>query len=325
GIAVVFILIRLFHGYVTHYLCLAHPGFREVAKKQKWNFYGIPALITLFFIIYFFIPNSLFPYTNYERMEFYYFFAFPYIYVHYAGQHVGILSMYRSRAGQNLTPIHKKFEKVFCHLVVGLTLTTLNVTNYYDHFFAGIRWGDILLANYLNWRILAWALVVPLTAVFIYLELKTPQKSYPKIIYGVSLSIMSLVLSFQDFVFAWVLIHMQHFFCHFGLCGHMLVNYEQREKNLYLSKKRKMARYLGMILISIVIAIIHYRYQVVGSVSGRYDLIFKEYIPLVAPESFLRTLILGVFVGLGICHYWYDRLAFRFSDPEIKQVLKKYL
>lgn len=324
GIALVFVLVRLTHGYITHYICVSHPGFKEVSKKKPWLFFGIPGLITLGFVIYFFIPQSVYPYTTYERLEFYYFVAFPYIYVHYAGQHIGIFSMYRAKAKQKLSPFHKKFEKVYCHVVVSLVLTALNLTNYYDHVLAGVKWGDIFLVEHLSWNILAWIIVIPMALVFVFLELKTENRSWPKIIYGISLAVMSVVLSFQDFVFAWVLIHMQHFLSHFGLCGHMLVNYDRKEGRT-LTKISTAKKYAALVLVSITIAVIHYRYQIVGSISGRYDVLFKNLVPLADPESFLRTLILGIFVGLGICHYWYDRLAFRFSDPEISEVLKKYL
>ena len=326
GIAIIFVLVRLAHGYVTTYMCVAHPGYKEISRKQPMRFFGIPAIITLGFVIYFFLPKSIFPYTTYERLEIYYFIAFPYIYVHYAGQHIGILSMYRAKAGQKLSSFHKKFEKIYCHLVVSLTLTALNLAFFYDHKIGGISWREIFMVEHINWTYVTWAIVFPMAGIFTYLELGVEKKSWPKILYGLSLPIMSLILSFEDFVFAFLLIHLQHYFSHFGLCGHMLSKYDERFGKSTQNKAMSMyLKYLSLIVLSVGLAIVHYHYRVVGSISGRYDVVFKDFIPLSNPESFSRVLVLGTFVGLGICHYYYDRLAFRFSDPEIKKVLQKYL
>jgi hypothetical protein len=182
------------------------------------------------------------------------------------------------------------------------------------------------MVEHINWAYVTWAILFSMAAIFTYLELSVEKKSWPKIFYGLSLAIMSLILSFPGTVFAFLLIHLQHYFSHFGLCGHMLSNYDQRfNKKTQKRAASSYLKYLSLIGVSVVLAIVHYHYRVVGSISGRYDVIFENFIPLSNPESFSRILVLGTFVGLGICHYYYDRLAFRFSDPEIKKVLQKYL
>ncbi len=323
-VASIFVLVRLAHGYFSTYMCVAHPAYREVAKKNIWRFYGIPALITLFFVIYFLLPQTIFPHDTYSRLEIYYFFAFPYIYVHYAGQHIGILSVYRARAKQELSPFHKKFDKIYCHVVTSFTLTALNLNNFYDHKLGDFTYGQLFLTRFINWNAIAWVIVVSMTVLYIYLELKTSRRSYQKIFYAISISLLSLVLTLDDFLFAWILVHMQHYFSHFGLCGHIL-NKIDSSNNKKQNSSPLLKHYGILVFISVFLAVIHYHYQIVGSVSGRYDRIFKDIIPLADANSTIRLLILGLFVGLGICHYYYDRLAFKISDPEIGAVLKKYL
>jgi hypothetical protein len=198
------------------------------------------------------------------------------------------------------------------------------LNNFYDHQLGDFTYGQLFFTKFINWNAIAWVVVVPMTVVYLYLELKTSRRSYQKIFYAISISLLSLVLTFQDFLFAWILVHMQHYFSHFGLCGHILnkIDINNNKKNL----RSPLLRHYGiLVLISIVLAVIHYHYQIVGSVSGRYDRIFKDIVPLANGESTVRLLILGLFVGLGICHYYYDRLAFRISDPEIGAILKKCL
>lgn len=325
AIAIIFCLIRLAHGYFAGYICLFNKEYREVGKKKPFHFYVIPGLIVLVSIILFTLPMSILPYTIVERVRFYYFVGFPYIYVHYAFQHIGIFSMYRSRAGQRLSDFHKSFERIYSHVVVGFILTALNLENYYDPEFGSIKYKSLFYTDSISYELIAWGVIIPMTLLFVYLELKADKRSWPKIFYGVSISLMSLVLSFESLIYGWVLLHMQHYLSHFGLAGHYLNNLEAKDKTQGLSMNRLLKIYIGFAAFSIGLSLIHYHFTAIGTETGRYDLILANLIPRAPEDNMIRLTFLGLFVGMSLNHYYFDRLAFKFRDPDIGKILKENL
>jgi hypothetical protein len=322
--AAIFIMTRLSHIYISMYLCIGHPAYKPIARESKWRFFGIPFLITLFFTLFFLLPFDFLPRDTESRLKIYAFFTFPYVYYHYALQHYGVLSMYRSRAKQRLSPFHMKFERVFCHLVVSLTISALTLNNFYEVSLGGYSFSKLFNTEALNWNAIAWSIIVPITIWYIVLELKNDKPSIPKMLYATSMSLMSLVLTLDSFLISWLLVDMQHTLCIFGLGGHILANYDVKTNKIE-AKKAIWKHYGILVLVSVAFSLIHFYFAANGTDNKHYKFVYDGLIPQTDKESVLRVFFYGFFIGLGIAHYYYDRLAFRFSDKRIGEVLRKYI
>jgi hypothetical protein len=285
---------------------------------------GIPSLIVAFFLLFFSLPYKLFPADTDTRLKIYGIIVFPYLYYHYALQHYGILVMYRSRANQKLSSFHRKFEKLFCHLTVSLTVTALILRNFYELKVGSWSLSGLFRTPSVDWNILAWIIIIPTSSVYFFLELRNQNRSIPKMLYAFSMPLMSLVLTLKDFYLSWMLIDIQHTLAIFGLGGHFMTNYAVIERKV--NPKKTMLRYYGYLLLtSTVLSIIYYFFSAQGSGDNRLGAILKGVIPQIEEENPLRIFFFALFVGQGIAHYYFDKLAFSFSDKGIGPMLKKYI
>ncbi len=321
--AMVFIGSRLAHIYFSMYLCVGHPAYKEVSRENKGRFYVIPALMVFAITLFFSLPETILPQTTDQRFKLYAFATFPYVYWHYALQHYGVISMYRGKAGQQLGSFHRSFEKWFCHLSVSLVITALTLNNFYDVAIGGYSFKQFFMAESVNWNMIAWSLILPLTLIYLYLELRLEKKSVPKILYILSMSAMSLVLTFDTFLISWLLLDMQHTLVVFGLGGHILSKYEVKKTGMNPTVSLT-KQYAYMVMVSLFFSVIHFYFNANGASNKMYGVFYDGLIPQ-ADETFFRTFFYGFFISLGIVHYYYDRLAFRLSDPKIGPVLKKIM
>jgi len=238
-----------------------------------------------------------------SRLKIYVFFTFPYVYYRYALQHYGVLSMYRSRAKQRLSSFHMKFERVFCHLVVSLAISALTLNNFYEVSLSDYSFSKLFNTEALNWNAIAWSIIVPITIWYTVLELKNDRASIPNILYAMS---------------------KQNALCIFGLGGHILANYDIKTKKVE-AKKAIWKHYGILALVSIAFSLIYFYFAANGTDNKNYKFVYDGFIPQTDKDSALRVFFYGFFIGLGIAYYYYDRLAFRFSDKRIGEVLRKYI
>lgn len=321
--AIVFIATRLSHIYFSMYLCLAHPAYQEVKQQSKLRFYIIPAAIVAVFTLFFITPDWLIPADPALRLKIYVFVTFPYVYYHYALQHYGILSMYRGRAGQIASSGQLWFEKAYCHITTSLVISALTLKNFYDVKLGSFSFGTLFMVEKIDWNMVAWLVLIPLTIIFIYRELRLSNPSLPKLFYAVSMSLMSVVLTLDSFFLSWMLLDMQHTLAIFGLGGHILANYETEVKKVD-PQKALIKQYSILVLVSAVCAVIHYYFNANGVQNKEYGALFGNILPQAQPGQ-LQLFFYGFFIALGIVHYYYDRLAFRFSDPKIGPVARRLL
>ncbi len=315
GAAFVFIIIRIVHTYLSMYLCIGHPMYRPIAMKQKWRFFGLPGLIIGGITLFFIIPDSILPWDTRTRFQFYSFAVFPMTYWHYAAQHYGVLSIYRSRVGQKLSNRDVWMEKFFCQFSTGFLITMLTLKNLYDVEFFGVSFKEMLLIDSVNWNEATGLVLIPLTIYMIIKEFQHEKPSILKLLYMVSMAMMVSVITVDSLLISWVLIDMQHFMVVMALGGHMLSKSDARP-NFY-------KKFGFLVLISFAMSLVYYYFDAHGVRNKHYQTVL--YWMPTHGEDFLQLFFYGLFIAIGICHYYYDRLAFRFSDKDIREVAKKLI
>lgn len=315
GAAFIFIIIRIVHTYLSMYLCIGHPLYRPIAKKQKWRFFGVPALITGGITLFFILPDAMIPWDTRMRFEFYSFVVFPLTYWHYAAQHYGVMSIYRSRAGQRFAPKDVWMEKFFCHFSTGFLITMLTLKNFYDVEFLGASFKNFLFIDSVNWNEVTGLILIPLTVFMIIKELRYEKPSTLKILYMISMAMMVSVITVDSLLISWVLIDMQHFMVVMALGGHMLSKTEAKP-NFY-------KKLFFLVLISFAMSLVYYYFDAHGVRNKHYQTVLN-WMPRHGSDG-LQLFFYGFFIAVGIVHYYYDRLAFRFSDKEIGAVAKKLI
>ncbi|MCR9204143.1 MAG: hypothetical protein NXH75_06175 [Halobacteriovoraceae bacterium] len=319
-LAVIFISIRIVHTYFSIYLCLGHPFYRPIAKKQKIRFYGIPLLIVLPLLLFFIAPESVIPWETKKRLGLYSLLVFPLTYWHYASQHYGVLSIYRNRAKQFLNSRDIFIEKFFCHSVTAFFISFLTLNLFYDVGFLTFSLKSSLFVDSIPWKSVTHFYVWPFTFYMIYKELNYQSPSYHKLLYFFSMGLMTLIVTVDSFYISWMLIDLQHFLVVFGLGGHMLSKTVEQKK---VQKVSLWKPFIFLILISIALSVFYFYVGAHGTTQKNYQLILS-WLPQ-RQKDFFQLFFYGFFIANGIVHYYYDRLAFRFSDPEIGKVAKSLI
>ena len=331
-LATLFIIIRIVHTYLSMYLCLGNPSYRSIARKQILRFYIVPGLLVGLMTLFFVLPFDILPWDLEKRFKFYSFVVFPLTYWHYASQHYGVLSIYRARAKQSLSHNEIWWEKFFCHFTTGFLITMLTLKNFYDVQFANISFKEWLFIDSVPWSQLTVLIVIPLTILMVKRELQYDRPSLFKILYFISISLMTSVIVIDNLYISWMLIDLQHFLVVMGLGGHMLAKTEgnglaQVTVKTNEDESERQSRFwkymIILIFISITMSLVYYYFDAHGIENKSYGIILG-WMPQ-HPKDLLQVFFYGLFIAIGICHYYYDRLAFRFSDKDIGRVAKELI
>lgn len=314
-----FLLFRVAHLYFAAYLCLGHPNYKHISRRRWKKYYLAPLIFLILVICFFMLPEHFIGLSPKQKLQVYIFLEFPYAYAHYALQHYGILSIYRSRQGQKLSRREARVEKLYCHTTTTLLISLLTLKNFYDVGLMGFSYGEFLGVEYVDWNFWAVLIVAAFVAYMTFFELRRERQITPKLLYIWSMAIMTSVVSLGGVLIAWMLLDMHHFISVFGLAPHIQANTHQE-------KKRASFFYaaLGFIGFSICLTVIYYYFGAYGVDQKRYALLLGDYIP-VRESGMITTFFFGLFIAVGVLHYWYDRLAFRFSDPEVRNVARELI
>ena len=317
-ITLFFIFFRLVHTYFSAYICLAHPEYRLVSRELNFRFYFIPFLIAGSLILFFILPSDLLPLTTQERFNLYSLIFFPLTYWHYALQHYGVISMYRSKAGQVLSSFHFNLEKCFCHLSTTFLITILMLKNYHDVSFGSFSIREFFLIPALDWNLIAFCLILPMVICLTYQEIKTSIPSFPKLLYIWSVGMMALIVTSQDLLISWMLLDLQHFLVVFGLGGHIL-----SRKTVGSKRNGLIVNSAILVSVSVLLSLIYFYFNA-HTADKKYGVVLKHFLDHGRNET-LNLYFYGFFIATGISHYYFDRLAFRFSDKRIGSIAKKII
>lgn len=180
-------------------------------------------------------------------------------------------------------------------------------------------YGEFLAVEHINWNLWAAVIVGTFVIYMTHLEFKRQKEITPKLLYIWSMAIMTSVVSLNGVLIAWMMLDMHHFISVFGLAPHMSANtYKEKKKQAFTLGA------LGFIGFSICLTVIYYYFGAYGVDQKRYALLLGDFVPVREP-GMITTFFFGLFIAIGVLHYYYDRLAFRFSDPETREIAKKLI
>jgi hypothetical protein len=252
---------------------------------------------------------------------------------HFAAQHFGLLSLYRGRAGRASDAVTRRLDRWFA-LVVGGGFVILA-----DALTGSIafqdRWFDPLLRAGLSdtfartLRDGGTVLVVILTALILWVELRSQRPSLPRTAYVLGISTMVLfgLLAHDPFLFI-VLWSVQHWSAAMGLASLAASGGDQASSTHW---QRLLApinqRGWAVLLVLAVVSALLLPVLEVEAVSDEYayaDRIYGEVARWLRSSPFVPAL-LALGFATGFIHYLLDRAAFRFSSPEVRQAARGLL
>lgn len=320
------------HRLGSTWLAYCTEAYRPLLRVQPIRFIVLPILVTGACFAVFMPPDGALPWTRAERLVGLAILDYALGTYHFGAQHFGALSLYRARAGRNA--MARRCDLLFAFGVGGVLIFVADILSgavaYQD------RWIDRGIPA--TWiasteepiRFGAMLLLVAATATIIFVEVRAPRPSLPRILYILGLSVMVAVAlrprSLFPFLVLWT---SQHWIAATGIASRTpreeaAPPYGPIRRALHALNMRPWAIVILFIIVSIVLLPV---FEVEANrQGGTYygDRIFGTFAEGLRTSAWVPALIALGF-ATGFTHYLHDRNVFRLSNPKVREAARGLL
>jgi TonB family protein len=314
------------HRLSSTYLAYCTEAYRPLLRKQPIRFIVLPFLITAGCFALFLPADSALPWTREERLIGLAIIDYACVTYHFAAQHFGALSLYRSRADRGFCMQTRRWDRFFALIVGGVLVFVADIlagaVAYQDQWVD--RWFPAWIVSAENGiRGAATLALFAITAIMLVAEFRTPRWSLPRILYIVGLAVMvGLALRPRSLFLFLVIWTSQHWILAMGLAS-QTPSAESRPSTgsvrrfLHGLNVRPWAVVLLLTLFSLVLLPV---FEVEANrETGTYygDRIFGSLAVQLRTSTWLPAL-LALGFATGFIHYLLDRSVYRMSDPQVR-------
>jgi TonB family protein len=314
------------HRLSSTYLAYCTEAYRPLLREQPIRFIALPLLITAACFAVFLPADSALPWTREERLIGLAIIDYACVTYHFAAQHFGALSLYRSRAHRSSCVQTRRYDRLFALIVGGVLVFVADIlagtVAYQD------QWVDRLVPAWIvsaesGIRGGATLALVVLTAIMLVVELRTQQWSLPRVLYIIGLAVMvGMALRPRSLFLFLVIWTSQHWILATGLAS-QTPSAESRpttgfvRRHLHRLNVRPWAFVIFLMVLSLLFLPI---FEVeANSGTGTYygDRIFGAFATQLRTSIWVPALIALGF-ATGFIHYLLDRSVYRLSDPQVR-------
>ena len=314
------------HRLSSTYLAYCTEAYRPLLREQPVRFIALPLLITAACFALFLPADSALPWTREERLIGLAIIDYACVTYHFAAQHFGALSLYRSRADRGSCLQTRRWDRFFALTAGGVLVFVADIlagaVAYQDQWVD--RWFPAWIVSAENGiRGGATLALFAITAILLVVELRTPRWSLPRILYIVGLAVMvGLALRPRSLFLFLVIWTSQHWILATGLASQTpsaesapTTGFVRR--CLHRLNVRPWAVVLFLMLLSLLFLPI---FEVEAErETGTYyaDRIFGAFATQLRTSTWVPALIALGF-ATGFIHYLLDRSVYRMSDPQVR-------
>src|SRR6201993_1773695 len=314
------------HRVSSTYLAYCTEAYRPLLRQQPIRFVALPLLVTAACFALFLPPDSALPWTREERLIGLAIVDYACVTYHFAAQHFGALSLYRSRAERSSCIETRRLDRFFALTVGGALVFVADIlagaVAYQDQWID--RWFPSWIVSAENGiRGGATLALFAITAIILVAELRTPRWSLPRILYIVGLAVMvGLALRPRSLFLFLVIWTSQHWILATGLASQTpsaesAPTAGMVRRFLHALNVRPWAVVLFLMSLSLVLLPI---FEVEANrETGTYygDRIFGALATQLRTSTWLPVL-LSLGFATGFIHYLLDRSVYRMSDPQVR-------
>jgi hypothetical protein len=316
------------HRFSSTYLAYCTEAYRPLLRTQPIRFIVLPLLITVACFAIFLPADDALPWSRQERVIGVAIIDYTFVTWHFAAQHFGALSIYRSRAGRSTCRWTRRLDRGFSLLIGGLLVLVADMlagaVAYQEHWIDRGYFPELLIADQENIRFVATILLLAVTSAMLVLELRAAQRSLPRVLYIVGLAIMvGIALTPRSLFLFLVIWTSQHWILAVGLTSQTVRTERAPERGLirgalHTLNIRPWALIVFLAIASIVLLPV---FEVEANSDGGEmfygDRIFGVIAASLRTSSWVPALVALGFAS-GFIHYFLDRSVFRFSNPEVR-------
>ena len=314
------------HRLSSTYLAYCTEAYRPLLRAQPIRFVVLPLLVTAGCFALFLPADSALPWTREERLIGLAMLDYACVTYHFAAQHFGALSLYRSRADRVSCIQTRRLDRFFALTAGGVLVFVADIlagaVAYQDQWVD--RWFPAWIVSAENGiRVGATLALLAITTIMLVAELRTPRWSLPRILYIVGLAVMvGLALRPRSLFLFLVIWTSQHWILATGLAS-QTPSAESAptagvvRRFLHGLNIRPWAVVLFLMLLSLVFLPV---FEVEANrETGTYygDRIFGAFATQLRTSTWVPALIALGF-ATGFIHYLLDRSVYRMSDPHVR-------
>jgi hypothetical protein len=322
------------HRLCSTYLAYCTEAYRPLLRSQPVRFVIIPALITIGCLAFFLPPDSALPWTREERVIAAAIVDYAWVTYHFAAQHFGALSIYRSRAGRSASVRTRQVDRFFALSVGGLLVFIADIlagaVAYQDQWIDRWSFAQWIVSAQDSIRFFATAALLLATAITLYCELRSCPWSLPRVLYIIGMSVMVCIALRPRSLFLFLVIWTsQHWILATGLASQTPIKEPTHRGGLirrafHNVNVRPWA--ILILLMTLSVALLPLFEVEANREDGTYygDRIFGAIATQLRTSSWVPFL-LAVGFATGFIHYLLDRSVYRFSNPQVRTAASNLL
>jgi len=315
------------HRLSSTYLAYCTEAYRPLLRTQRIRFVVLPLLITAGCFAVFLPSDEALPWSRQERLIWLAILDYAFVSYHFAAQHFGALSLYRSRAGRSAHRWTRRMDRSFSLLIGGLLVLVADLlaggAAYQEKWIDRGFISDFLVSAQENIRLVATIVLLVVTAAMLFMEARAPQRSLPRVLYIIGLaSMVGIALSPRGLFLFLVIWTSQHWILAVGLTSQTVSKEPAAASGfirgaLHKVNVRPWALVLFLVVTSILLLPV-FEVEANGPGDTYYgDRIFGAMVAGLRTSSWVPALVALGF-ATGFIHYLLDRSVYRFSNPEVR-------
>ncbi len=322
------------HRLCSTWLAYCTEAYRPLLRTQPVRFIVLPVLVTILCFAFFLPADSALPWTRAERLVGLAIADYAWVTWHFAAQHFGALSLYRSRAGRSACVRTRRLDRFFALSVGGVLVLIADIlagaVAYQEQWIDRWFFPEWIASAQDQLRNGATAALLIATVLVLVAELRASHWSLPRVMYIVGIALMVFVALRPRSPFLFLVVWTsQHWIVATGLASQVSTGEPapatgRVRRALHHLNIRPWAVVLFLTVLSVVL-LPFFEVEANREVGTYYgDRIFGAIATALRTSSWVPALVALGF-ATGFIHYLLDRSVYRMSDPQVRAAARGLL
>jgi hypothetical protein len=315
------------HRLSSTWLAYCTEAYRPLLRSEPVRFVILPLLVTAACFAVFLPGDAALPWTREERVIGMAIVDYVFVTYHFAAQHFGALSLYRTRTERANCATTRRFDRIFALGVGGALIFVADILA------GSVASQDVWLDRWMApaWldshqeqiRQTAMLVLLGVTVFMLIAEARTRRRSLPRVLYILGLAAMAAVALQPRSVFLFLAIWTsQHWILATGLASQAAKRESAPASGalrriLHAFNVRPWAVVLALVFLSVLL--LPFFEVEANRQAGTYygDRIFGAFAEGLRTSFWVPALVAAGF-ATGFVHYLLDRNVYRMSDPRVR-------